>query len=54
MAPGNGGKELAPGTFKVILEKAGCPERTLREAMRKVGEPIPEPHTSVDYVEVAA
>jgi predicted RNase H-like HicB family nuclease len=23
-------------------------------AMREVGEPIPEPHTSVDYVEVAA
>lgn len=24
------------------------------QAMREVGEPIPEPHTSVDYVEVAA
>jgi predicted RNase H-like HicB family nuclease len=24
------------------------------EAMREVGEPIPEPHASVDYVEVAA
>ncbi len=24
------------------------------EMMREVGEPIPEPHTSVDYVEVAA
>jgi len=24
------------------------------EAMREVGEPIPEPHTSVIYVEVAA
>jgi predicted RNase H-like HicB family nuclease len=24
------------------------------EAMREVGETIPEPHTSVDYVEVAA
>jgi len=24
------------------------------EAMRDVGEPIPEPHTSVNYVEVAA
>jgi predicted RNase H-like HicB family nuclease len=24
------------------------------EAMREVGEPIPEPHTSVDYVEVAS
>jgi predicted RNase H-like HicB family nuclease len=24
------------------------------EAMREVGEPIPAPHTSVDYVEVAA
>jgi predicted RNase H-like HicB family nuclease len=24
------------------------------QAMRDVGEPIPEPHTSVDYVEVAA
>jgi predicted RNase H-like HicB family nuclease len=24
------------------------------EAMREVGEPIPEPHTSVDYVEVSA
>jgi predicted RNase H-like HicB family nuclease len=24
------------------------------EAMREVGEPIPEPRTSVDYVEVAA
>jgi predicted RNase H-like HicB family nuclease len=24
------------------------------EAMREIGEPIPEPHTSVDYVEVAA
>lgn len=24
------------------------------EAMREVGEPIPQPHTSVDYVEVAA
>jgi predicted RNase H-like HicB family nuclease len=24
------------------------------EAMREVGAPIPEPHTSVDYVEVAA
>jgi predicted RNase H-like HicB family nuclease len=24
------------------------------EVMREVGEPIPEPHTSVDYVEVAA
>lgn len=24
------------------------------EAMREVGEEIPEPHTSVDYVEVAA
>lgn len=24
------------------------------EAMREVGEPIPEPHTSVVYVEVAA
>jgi predicted RNase H-like HicB family nuclease len=24
------------------------------EAMREVGEPIPEPHTLVDYVEVAA
>jgi predicted RNase H-like HicB family nuclease len=24
------------------------------QAMRLVGEPIPEPHTSVDYVEIAA
>ena len=24
------------------------------EVMREIGEPIPEPHTSVDYVEVAA
>ena len=24
------------------------------DAMREVGEPIPQPHTSVDYVEVAA
>lgn len=24
------------------------------EIMREVGEPIPEPHSSVDYVEVAA
>jgi predicted RNase H-like HicB family nuclease len=24
------------------------------EAMREVGEPIPEPNSSVDYVEVAA
>jgi predicted RNase H-like HicB family nuclease len=24
------------------------------EVMRQVGEPIPEPHTAVDYVEVAA
>lgn len=24
------------------------------DAMREVGEPIPEPQTSVDYVEVAA
>jgi predicted RNase H-like HicB family nuclease len=24
------------------------------EAMREVGEPIPEPHSKVDYVEVAA
>jgi predicted RNase H-like HicB family nuclease len=24
------------------------------QVMREVGEPIPEPHTSVDYVEVAA
>lgn len=24
------------------------------DAMREVGEPIPEPHSSVDYVEVAA
>ena len=24
------------------------------EAMREVGEPMPEPHTSVHYVEVAA
>jgi len=24
------------------------------EAMREVGEPVPEPHTPVDYVEVAA
>ena len=24
------------------------------EAMREAGEPIPEPHSSVDYVEVAA
>lgn len=24
------------------------------QAMREVGEPIPEPHASVDYVEVAA
>lgn len=24
------------------------------QAMREVGEPIPQPHTSVDYVEVAA
>lgn len=24
------------------------------EAMREIGEPIPEPHSSVDYVEVAA
>ena len=24
------------------------------QAMREVGEPIPEPHTSVDYVEVVA
>ena len=24
------------------------------EAMREIGEPIPEPRTSVDYVEVAA
>jgi predicted RNase H-like HicB family nuclease len=24
------------------------------EAMREVGEPVPEPRTSVDYVEVAA
>jgi len=24
------------------------------QAMREVGEPIPKPHTSVDYVEVAA
>lgn len=24
------------------------------EAMREVGEPVPGPHTSVDYVEIAA
>ena len=24
------------------------------QIMREVGEPIPEPHTSVDYVEIAA
>ena len=24
------------------------------EAMREIGEPIPKPHSSVDYVEVAA
>jgi len=33
------------------------PEEALVEhfaAMREVGEPIPEPPTSVDYVEVAA
>lgn len=24
------------------------------EAMREVGQPIPQPHTSVDYVEVTA
>ncbi len=24
------------------------------EAMREIGEPIPQPHTSVDYVEIAA
>jgi predicted RNase H-like HicB family nuclease len=24
------------------------------EAMREVGEPIPEPHSSVEYVEIAA
>jgi predicted RNase H-like HicB family nuclease len=24
------------------------------EAMREIGEPIPEPHSSVDYVEVMA
>jgi predicted RNase H-like HicB family nuclease len=24
------------------------------QLMRELGEPIPEPHTSVDYVEVAA
>ncbi len=24
------------------------------EAMREVGEPLPEPHSTVDYVEVAA
>lgn len=24
------------------------------QAMREIGEPIPQPHTSVDYVEVAA
>ena len=24
------------------------------QAMREMGEPIPEPHSSVDYVEVAA
>jgi predicted RNase H-like HicB family nuclease len=24
------------------------------EAMLEIGEPIPEPHTSVDYVEIAA
>jgi predicted RNase H-like HicB family nuclease len=24
------------------------------ELMREVGEPIPEPHSSVDYVEIAA
>lgn len=24
------------------------------EVMREIGEPIPEPHTAVDYVEVAA
>ena len=24
------------------------------DAMREVGEPVPEPHSSVDYVEVAA
>ena len=24
------------------------------EVMREIGEPIPEPHASVDYVEVAA
>jgi predicted RNase H-like HicB family nuclease len=24
------------------------------EAMREVGEPVPEPHSSVDYVEIAA
>jgi predicted RNase H-like HicB family nuclease len=24
------------------------------EAMREIGEPIPEPHSSVDYVRVAA
>jgi predicted RNase H-like HicB family nuclease len=24
------------------------------DAMREIGEPIPEPHSSVDYVEVAA
>jgi len=66
--PGNGGK--ATGHPAYSPDVAGCAaaghteDETLRnfqdalaahiEAMREVGEPVPEPYTSVDYVEVAA
>jgi predicted RNase H-like HicB family nuclease len=67
--PGNDGKELAPGTL-TSPDVSGCvavgdtEQETRRnfqealvahfDAMREVGEPIPEPHTLVDYVEGAA
>jgi uncharacterized protein (DUF4415 family) len=39
------------GNYQSLINEA---LRTFIRAMREVGEPIPEPHTSVDCVEVAA
>jgi predicted RNase H-like HicB family nuclease len=63
-------EQTATGYSAYSPDVAGCvavgdtPEETCRnfqdalaahiEAMREVGEPIPEPRCSVDYVEVAA
>jgi predicted RNase H-like HicB family nuclease len=68
--PGNDGKPTGTGYSAYSPDVSGCvaggdtEQETRRnfqeasvadfEAMREVDEPIPEPHTLVDYVEVAA